>query len=440
MKKKGLILNRKNWRDVYKDKIITTEEAAKIINNGDKIVVQQTHLISQGILDAVAARAHELKDVEFFGSTTVGRADYLKPEYKDSFKYRCIFLDVNSRIAYPEGRASLVPCHYSQLNKYLEQVFKPNVLIVTLSQPDENGMTSMSLNVDYTEKCIELCDVIIGQINPYAPKTVGSEISLDKITWLVEHAEPLPELPPGKMTEVEEAIGSYIAPYIHDRDCIQVGIGGVPDAVLASLYDKKDLGVHSEVFGDGIVDLYERGIINGKYKQLDVGKIVANCVYGTRKVIDFVDNNPDVMLKSVEYTNNPYIISQNDNMVSINAALQLDLFGQIVADTLNGKPYSGIGGQVDFVRGATMSKNGRSFITLPSTAKKGQASRIIPALPAGTPVTTSRYDVQYVVTEFGAVNLWGLSTRDRAEAIISIAHPDFKEELRAQAKQIGLVL
>lgn len=433
-------VNGNNWREVYKDRIITAEEAAKKINSGDKVIIQQTHMIAQGILDEVVKRADELHDVEFFGSTTIGRADFMKPEYQDSFRYRCIFLDGNSRVAYPTGQASLVPLHYSRLNEYFRNQYHPNVFIVTLSEPDENGMTSMSLNVDYTETCLDICDVIIGQINPQAPKTCGTEIPLDKITWIVEKEEPLPVLPPTVMTEVEEKIGGFIAPYLHDRDCIQVGIGGVPDAALASLYDKKDLGVHTEVFGDGIVDLYEKGIITGKYKQIDQGKIITNCVFGTRKVIDFVDNNPDVLIKTVDYTNDPYVIAKNDNMVSINAALQVDLFGQIAADTVNGRAYSGIGGQVDFVRGATLSKNGRSFITLRSTAKKGTLSSVVPALPAGTPVTTSRYDVQHVVTEYGCVNLWGLSTRERAEAIISIAHPDFREELRDEAKKMGLIL
>lgn len=429
-----------NWREVYRDKLVTADEAAKKIKDGDKIVFQQTHMVTDGLIDAVAKRAEELHDVEFFGSTNIGRGTIFKPEYQDTFRYRCIFLDGNSRGSYVTGQSELVPCHYSMLNQYLEEVYKPNVLFVTLSMPDENGMTSLSVNVDFTEKCVDICDMVIGQLNPYAPKTVGNEISLDKFTWLVELEEPLPVLPQTKMSPVEQSIGEHIAPYIQDGDCIQVGIGGVPDALLACMYDKKDLGVHTEVFGDGIVDLYERGVITGKYKQIDVGKIVSNCVLGSRRALDFCDNNPDVLIRSVDYTNDPYVIRQNHNMISINAALQVDLFGQVAADTLNGRAYSGIGGQVDFVRGATMSKGGKSFISLPSTAKKGTASRIVPALNSNTPVTTSRYDVQYLVTEYGAVRLWGLSTRERAQAIISIAHPDFRAELTEQAKQMGLVL
>lgn len=428
-----------NWREKYKDKIVTANEAAKHIKSGDKIVTQQTHMPASALIDAIVRRADELRDVEFFSSVNVGREDFLKPEYKDSFKYNCIFLGPNSRTPYTENRAQLVPCHYSMMPRYLEEVYKPNVLVITVSEPDENGMTSYSLNVDYTKACMDICDLVIAQVNPYAPKTCGNEFSLDRIDYIVEYAEPLPELPSHKMSPIEQAIGEHIAPYIHDGACIQLGIGGVPDAVVACMYDKKDLGVHTEVFGDGIVDLYERGIITGKKKQIDVGKIVTNCVYGTRRVIDFVDNNPDVMITTVDYTNDPYVIAKNDNAISINAALQIDLFGQIAADTVNGKPYSGIGGQVDFVRGATLSKGGKSFITLPSTAKKGEISRIVPALPAGTPVTTSRYDVQYVVTEYGAVRLWGLNTRERAVAIISIAHPDFRGELTEAAKKMGLM-
>lgn len=441
MEEKHTGLNGENWREYYKDKIVTADEAVKAVKSGDKIVAQQTHMTAAGLLDALVRRAPELRDVEIFASTNIGRETFLLPEYKDSFKYRCIFLDGNSRDPYAEGRAQLVPCHYSMMPKYLEEVYKPNILFVTLSEPDENGLSSLSINVDFTRKCMEICDIVIGQINKYAPKTVGNEISLDDVTWIVEDSEPLPVLPEHTtLKPVEEAIGKNIAAFIHDGDCLQVGIGGIPDAVLACMYDKKDLGIHTEVFGDGVADLYEHGVITGKCKQIDKGKIVSNCVLGSRRAIDFCDNNPDVLIAPVDYTNDPVVIAKNDNVVSINAALQVDLFGQVAADTLNGRAFSGVGGQLDFVRGATMSKGGRSFITLPSTAKHGTISRIVPALPAGTPVTTSRYDIMYLVTEYGVVNLWGLSTRERAEAIIGLAHPDFREELTEAAKQMGLIL
>ena len=428
-----------DWREKYKNKIVTAEEAASHIKPGDKIVSQQTHMCAQALVDAVVARAGELEDVEFFSSVGVGREDFLKPEYAGSFRYNCIFLGPNSRNAFAEHRCTLVPCHYHLLPRYLAQVYKPNVLFVTLSPPDENGMCSFSLNSDYTEACVDICGTVIAQINANAPRSFGNSISLDRVTWIVEADTPLVEVPMGRVTELERKIGSYIAPLIPDGACLQLGIGGVPDGVLSLLHDKKDLGIHTELFSDGVVDLYNEGVITNARKQIDVGKIVTNTVMGTKKTFDFVNNNPDVLIKPVDYTNDPYVIAQNDNVISINACLQVDLFGQVAADTLNGRGYSGIGGQVDFVRGATASRGGKSFITLPSTAAKGTQSRIVCHIPAGTPVTTSRYDVQYLVTEYGIAHVWGMNTRERAEAIIALAHPDFREGLRRQAYEAGLL-
>jgi 4-hydroxybutyrate CoA-transferase len=428
-----------NWRETYKNKIVTAEEAVSHIRSGDKIISQQTHMCAQALVDALVARADELHDVGIFSSVGVGREDFLKPEYFTSFKYNCIFLGPNSRDAFAEHRCTLVPCHYHQLPRYLTEVYQPNVLFVTLSVPDENGMSSFSLNTDYTKCCVDICDTVIAQINVNAPRSYGNEISLDQVTWIVEADTPLVEVPMGRISSLEQTIGSYIAPLIPDGACLQLGIGGIPDAVLSLLHHKKDLGVHTELFSDGVVDLYREGVINNSRKQIDVGKIVTNTVLGTKKTFDFVNNNPNVLILPVDYTNDPYIIARNDNVISINACLEVDLFGQVVADTRNKHGYSGIGGQVDFVRGATASKGGKSFIALPSTASGGKVSRIVCAIEGGNPVTTSRYDVQYLVTEFGIARLWGLNTRERAEAIIDLAHPDFQEQLRREAFQLGVL-
>ena len=428
-----------DWREKYKDKLVTAREAAAHIKSGDKIVSQQTHMCAQALVDAVVARAEELEDVEFFSSVGVGREDFLKPEYAGHFRYNCIFLGPNSRGAFAEHRCTLVPCHYHMLPRYLVEVYRPDVLFVTLSPPDENGVCSFSLNSDYTEVCADICPTVIAQINANAPRSYGNSISLDRVTWIVEADTPLVEAPMGRVTSLEQKIGSYIAPLIPDGACLQLGIGGVPDGVLSLLHDKKNLGIHTELFSDGVVDLYNEGVITNACKQIDVGKIVTNTVMGTKKVFDFVHDNPDVLIKPVDYTNDPYVIARNDQVISINACLQVDLFGQVAADTLNGRGYSGIGGQVDFVRGATASRGGMSFITLPSTAAKGTQSRIVCHIPAGTPVTTSRYDVQYLVTEYGMAHVWGMNTKERARAIISIAHPDFREELTRQAHEAGLL-
>jgi len=428
-----------NWREKYKDKIVSAKEAVAHIKSGDRIVSEQTHMCAQALVDAIVDRADELENVEFFSSVGVGREDFIKSEYKGHFHYNCIFLGQNSRKAYEEHRCSLIPCHFHMLPRYLREVFKPNVVLLTLSQPDENGMCSYSLNGDYVIESAKICDIVIGQINKYAPRSFGNSISLENITWIVEEDIPLVELNKGHVSEIERKIGSYIAPLVPDGACLQLGIGGVPDGVLSMLHNKKDLGIHTEVFSDGVVDLYNEGVINNSKKQIDKGKIVTNSIMGTKKVFDFVNNNPNVVITAVDYTNDPFIIAKNDNLISINACLQVDLYGQVVADNIDGRGYSGIGGQVDFVRGAQASKGGKSFITLPSTAAKGTISRIVCQIPQGTPVTTSRFDVQYLVTEYGIAEVWGKDTRERAEAIIAIAHPDFRNQLRKQAYKVGIL-
>ena len=262
---------------------------------------------------------------------------------------------------------------------------------------------------------------------------------MDELDYIVIHDQPLPELTKSQTGGVEQQIAAHIVPYIQDGACLQLGIGGLPDAILGFLKDKKHLGIHSEVLSDGIIDLYESGAIDNSQKKLDKGKIVANFLIGTKRLFDFADHNPDLLVVPVDYTNDPYIISQNDHVVSINSCLQVDLLGQVNADTIGGKQYSGCGGQIDFVRGAQMSRGGMSFITLPSTAKNGTVSRIIPHLETGTPVTTSRFDVQYICTEYGVVNLFGKTVSERAEALIEIAHPDFRPALRRQAVEEGLI-
>lgn len=428
-----------NWREQYKDKIVSAEEAAKTIVNGERIVSQQFHLSAQAVLDAICDRADELRDVQFFSSINYNKEKFQNREYKDSFRYNCIFLGSDSRVSYAEGRTNLVPLHYHHLNRWLKEKYKPTTAIFAVSEPDDNGMVSLSINADYSVACAEFCDKIIVQINKYLPRTYGTQLSLDKVDYIVEKDIPLIEVPLAKINDVSLKIAENIAPYIEDGSCLQLGIGSIPDAVCSKLHDRKDLGVHTELFSDGIVDLAKEGVITGNRKQIDKGKIVSNTVCGSKKLFDFVHDNPDVLLKSVSYTNDPFVIKQNDNVISVNGCIEVDLFGQVVSDTVNGKHYSGVGGQLDFVRGAQASKNGKSFLALPSTACNGEKSRIVCTISEGTPVTVSRYDVQYLVTEYGCINVWGLSTKERAEAIISIAHPDFREKLRREAVERGIL-
>lgn len=428
-----------DWRAKYNDIIVSADEAVKCIKSGDMIMIQQAHATSYFLLDALARRADELEDISIMCHNLWQAPSFLGTEYERKFHLLCNFLDKGTRPAYKEGKVDFVPVFYHDMPKYYREINRPDVFFVMLTPPDENGYCSYALNADYSCACAEAAKIIIAQINPSLPRTYGAKISMDDLTWVVEHDEPMEEMKLGKCGEIEKQIAAQIAPFIKDGACLQLGIGGVPDAVLSWLKDKKHLGVHSELLSDGIVELYEAGAIDNSMKTVNKGKFVVNFLIGTKKLFDFVDNNPDVLVLPVDYVNDPWVIGQNENVVSINSCLQVDLLGQVDADTISGKLYSGIGGQVDFVRGARLSKGGLSFIALPSTAKNSTISRIIPHLETGTPTTTSRHDVQYICTEYGAVNLYGRTVRERAELLISIAHPNFRDALRAQARAEGLV-
>lgn len=426
-----------HWREKYKNKIVSAEEAVKHIHSDDAVVIQQGHGMAQILVDAMVARANELKNVKVMSMINFGNEQYLQPGLEKSFRYYTSFLGDASRTSIGEGRGEYVPCYFSERPNWFRETFKPTVALLMLSSPDENGICSYSLNADYSVAAAELSKMVIAQINPCLPRTYGSYISLDDVDWIVEHKQKMIEKPMGKINDISMNIGKIIAPYIPDGATMQLGIGGVPDAVLSCLTDKEELGVHTELFSTGVIDLFNKGIITNSRKNIDKGKIVATMLIGTKEVFDFVDNNPNVLMKPVDYTNNPYVIAQNDNVVSINSCLQVDLMGQVNSDTVNGKPYSGVGGQVDFIRGANMSKGGQSFLAMPSTAKNDEISRIVCQLDKGTPVTTSRFEVHYIVTEFGAVNLRGQSLNERAKRLISIAHPKFREELTYEARKLG---
>ena len=428
-----------NWREKYKDKIVPAAEAVKSIKSGDKVMFQQSHGVSLTLLDALTDRADELENVTLMNHITFGSPRFLEPQYEKSFKHVSNFLAGATRKAYAEGRMEYMPCFYYQTPDYYRNVNRPDVFLVSLSMPDENGVCSYSLNPDYSIACVEVAKTVIAHINPNLPKTHGSTISLDEVTYVVEKEEEVMEVFMAGNGEVEKAIGQHIAPLINDGDTLQLGIGGVPDAVLSCLGDKKDLGIHSELFSDGVVDLYNAGVITNKKKNLHNGKFIANFLIGSQKLFDFVDDNPDVLMLPVDYVNDPRVIAKNDNMVSINSCIEVDLLGQVNADSVRGEFYSGVGGQVDFIRGASMSKGGKSIISVPSTAGKGKFSRIVCKFDEGTPITTSRFDVHYICTEFGIVELRGKTIKERAEALISIAHPDFREDLTQQAKEAGLI-
>lgn len=429
-----------DWKRVYADKIVETpDEAVKIIRDGDRVTFQQGHAENKALLAALVRRKDELSNVWIHGHNHWGPADYCKPGTEGHFKCTSNFLCTSNRKDNHEGRLDFLPMFYHQTEEFYGDGLRPDVFFLMLSAPDEDGICSFGLNADYSVVCARSAKKVIAQINPSMPRTYGAVFNLKDADVILEYDEPLTEISMGTPGELDQKIGGYIADLIRDGDCLQLGIGGIPNAVLACLKDKKDLGIHSELFSDGVVDLYNAGVITNARKNYNRGKFVANFLLGSQKLFDFANNNPDVLVLPVGITNDPVEIAKNDNMVSINSCLQVDLFGQVNAETINGKEYSGIGGQVDFVRGAQMSKGGRSIITVKSTAKNDTISNIVVSLPPRTIVTTSRYDVQYVCSEYGIVNLHGKMVSERAEALISIAHPKFRESLRAEAKKEGII-
>ncbi|MFN3695391.1 MAG: acetyl-CoA hydrolase/transferase family protein [Ignavibacterium sp.] len=360
------------------------------------------------------------------------------------FKHKAFFIGANSRQAVNDGRAEFIPIFLSEvplLFKYGQ--IKSDVALLNVSPPDEHGFCSYGVDVGTIKTPAEKSKLIIAQINKYQPRALGdSFIHINKINYIVEYDEPIHELPqidPNATKdelEVFDKIGSYIADLVEDGSTLQMGIGAIPDSVMRYLHGKKDLGIHTEMFSDGIIELVEQGIINGEKKTLHPGKIIAGFVLGTRKVYDFIDNNPIIEFHPQEYVNDPFIIAKNNKMVAINSAIEVDLTGQVCSDSIGTKFYSGIGGQVDFIRGAARSEGGKPIIALPSSTKNATISRIVPTLKPGAGVVTSRGDVHYVVTEYGVAELFGKSIQERAKALINIAHPNFRDELTKYAKEV----
>ena len=425
-----------SWKKEYESKLCTIEEAARFVRSGDKVVFGEMNGVSQHLVDALCARKDELMDVTTFSSINASQEHYLEEGYAPNIKYLNGFLFPASRKAYKEGRIEYFQVHFHEFPSWLKNQWKPDVAMPVLTPPDEDGYCSFSMGADFMYAACEAARDIVAHINPSAPRTFGAKIHVSKLRCAAISDQPLYEIFLGGAGEVEEQIAKHIAARIPDGACLQMGIGGIPNTVLSMLGDKKDLGIHTEMFADGVVDLVEKGVITGKCKQIDTGKIVTTFIMGSKRVQEFINNNPDVLVLPVDYTNDPYNIAKNDNVVSINSCLEVDLYGQVNADSIGGRFYSGIGGQVDFIRGANMSKGGQSFITVPATALKGTVSTIVPHLKH--PVTTSRHDVRSIVTEYGIADLFGKTMRERAQALIDIAHPDFRESLTKAAYEAHL--
>ena len=424
------------WKTWYKEHLFTPEQAVQQIKSGQRVVVAHACGEPSIILDALVANAAQYENVEIIHMVAMGKAAYCQPQYDKNFHHNAFFLGGSTRAAAAEGRVDFTPVYFSEIPSLLREDLRPNVTLLQCSPPDAHGYVSLGVSVDYTKPAAEASDLVIAQVNQNMPRTLGdSFLHVTQIGCLVEADTPVIELAPPKIGDVERAIGENVASLVRDGDTLQLGIGASPDAVLLFLKEKNDLGIHTEMFSDGVVELVEAGVITNKAKTLHRGQSVATFLMGTRRLYDYVSDNPAVAMYPVDYVNDPYVIGQNDNLVSINSCVQVDIMGQVVSTSAGLRQISGVGGQVDFVRGANLSKGGRAIMAMPSTTGKGKISKIVPFLDQGSAVTTTRNEVNYVITEYGIAKLKGKSLRQRAEALIRIAHPDFRDELTAEFRR-----
>ncbi len=430
-------------RKKYLSKYVTAEEAVSVIKSNDRIYIHSGCAYPKALVDAMTARRDEITNTEICHLMVFGDAPYMKPEMEKSFRHNGFFLGSNTRKHVNEGRADFMPIFLSEIPALIRHntKHKVNVVLIQVSPPDAHGFCSLGVSVDCTKAATEVADYVIAQVNPKMPRSHGdSFIHISEIDYAVEAEMDLQELPNPNLNktpdeiEVFRKIGENIAGLIEDGATLQMGIGAIPDAVLQSLTNHKNLGIHTEMFSDGIIPLVEKGVINCSEKTLLPEKMVTSFLLGSKKLFDFINDNPLVEMRPTEFVNDPFTIARNDKMTAINAALQIDLTGQVCSDSIGYRFYSGFGGQVDFIRGAARSKGGKPIISLPSTCKNGTCSRIVPHLEEGAGVTTSRGDVHFVVTEYGAVDLHGMNVRERVNALISISHPKFREELSEFAK------
>ncbi len=428
-----------HWVDMYRERRCPAEGAVRAIKSGDRVFLTGNCSVPKRVLGALVDYAKEsLHDVELAQVLTIGDAEYAAPELAGHIRVNTMFIGADVRPAVQAGRADFTPVFLSEIASLYRTELPLDVALIHVSPPDEHGFCSYGVEVGVTKTAAEVAGIVIAEINSRMPRTLGdSFIHVSKLDHIVEVDYALPEFRQGEPSPVQQAIGENVASLIEDGSTLQTGIGGIPDAVLQYLGDRKDLGIHTELFSDGIIDLVNRGIINNEAKTLHPGKIIAGFVLGTQVLYDFVHDNPIVELHPTEYVNDPFRIAQNDRMVSINSAIEVDLTGQVCADSFGPRLYSGVGGQVDFVRGAARSKGGKPIIALPATAKGDTISRIVWQLTPGAGVVTTRSDVHYVVTEFGVAYLHGKSIRERARALIDIAHPDFREELERRARELN---
>ena len=428
---------------IYQSRVTTPQEAVLAIKSGHRVFLTGNVSVPQRLLAALVQNAPNLKDVEICQALTVGAADYVGPEMEGHLRVNSMFISTNIRKAVQEGRADFTPVLLSEFPLLFKRGILPvDVAVIHVSTPDEHGFCSLGVEVGLTKSAAESASVIIAEVNEKMPRTLGdSFIHVSKLTHIVPVNYPIPELVMAEEgeSEIVQKIAGYVAGLIPDGATMQLGIGGIPDAVLKYLFDKKDLGIHTELFSDGVIDLVNAGVLTNARKSLHAGKIVAGFILGTKRLYQWVDDNPMIEMHPTEYVNDPFVIAQNERMVAINSAIEVDLTGQVCSDSIGPKLYSGVGGQLDFIYGASRSKNGVPIIALPSTAGMQDGtvlSKIVSMLKPGAGVVTTRNHVRFIVTEFGVADLYGKTIRQRAQALVNVAHPEFRDELSRQAKEL----
>ncbi|HSL46773.1 MAG TPA: acetyl-CoA hydrolase/transferase C-terminal domain-containing protein [Anaerolineales bacterium] len=432
-----------DWTSIYKSRITTPQEAVKIIQSGMRIFLTGNVSVPQQALAALVEYAPNVRDVEICQALTIGSADYVNPGMEGHLRVNTLFISHNVRKAVQEGRADFTPVLLSEFPLLFKRGVLPvDVAIIHVSPPDEHGFCSLGVEVGLTKSPAESAKIIIAEVNQQMPRTLGdSFIHVSRLNHIIPVNYPIPEMAMSEEgnSEVVEKIAGFIADLIPDGATMQLGIGAIPDAVLKYLRNKKDLGVHSELFSDGVIDLVNEGVLTNARKSLHPGKIIAGFMLGTRNLYNWADDNPLIEFHRTEYVNDPFVIAQNERMVAINSAIEVDLTGQVCADSIGPKLYSGVGGQLDFIYGASRSKGGVPIIALPSTTTLRDGTpvtRIAAMLKLGAGVVTSRNHVRYVVTEYGVADLYGKTIRQRAQQLINIAHPDFRPDLQKQAKEL----
>jgi len=426
-----------SWQVEYKKKLRTPQEALLYVQSGMRVYIQPGCAEPETLVEALMERGPHVEDVEIVHMLTMGSAPYVAPEWIGHFRHNAVFIGSNVRDAINDGRADYTPIYLSEIEELFVSGAMPlDVALIQVSPPDAHGFCSYGVGVDTTLTAANCARFVVAQVNDQMPRTFGdSFVHISDLDVLVESSRPLPEMKVQPITDTQTAIARNVAGLIDNGAVLQTGIGGIPDAVLSLLMDRKDLGIHSELVSDGVIPLIEAGVITGELKNFKPRKVIVGFVLGSQRIFDFVDNNPIFEFHPTSYVNDPGLIARNDNMVAINSAIQVDLTGQVCSDSIGSHFYSGIGGQVDFLRGASRSQGGKPIIAISSTAKNGAISRIVPTLSPGAGVVTSRGLVRYIVSEFGVAYLHGKTIRERAKALIEIAHPAFREELYAYCEK-----